>query len=141
MIFIPEDIYRTIVDLMPILCVDCVITNESGQYLMVLRENEPLKGEWWFPGGRVYKGEKLGCAIRRKVKEELGIRLKNLRPLGYYEDEFDKNPLNLESGLHTMGVVFQAEPQSLDVKLDPQSGDWKFFDKLPKRLVIKPFAG
>lgn len=141
MALIPEDTYRTIIDLMPILCVDCVITNERGQYLLVLRQNEPLKGEWWVPGGRVYKGEKLGCAIRRKIKEELGIRLKNLRPLGYYEDEFEKNPLKVASGLHTLGIVFQAEPESLDIRLDGQSGEWKFSDTLPERLVVKRFAG
>ena len=136
---IPEAMYRTILDTMPILCVDCVIVNERGQYLLVKRQNEPLKGEWWVPGGRVYKGEKLGCAIRRKVKEELGIKLNNVVPLGYYEDEFEKNPFNIEGGLHTLGIVFQAEPKSLDIKLDRQSGEWKFFDKLPNRLVIKPF--
>ena len=110
-----------------------------GQYLLVKRQNEPLKGEWWVPGGRVYKGEKLECSIRRKVKEELGIKINNVIPLGYYEDKFDKNPLKVESGLHTIGIVFQAEPKSLCIKLDKQSGDWKFFDKLPQRLVIKPF--
>ena len=124
---------------MPILCVDCVIINENGQYLLVKRQNEPLKGEWWVPGGRVGKGEKLGCAIRRKVKEELGIKLKNVFALGYYEDEFEKNPLNVESGLHTLGIVFQAEPKNLDIKLDRQSGEWRFFDKLPERFIIKPF--
>ena len=136
---IPEEIYRTIVGTMPILCVDCVIVNKKGQYLLVKRQNPTLKSEWWVPGGRVYKGEKLGCAIRRKVKEALGIKLKNVVPLGYYEDEFEENPLNVESGLHSLGIVFQAEPKSLDIKLDGQIDEWKFFDKLPNRLIINPF--
>ena len=139
MTFIPEDKYRVIIDAVPILCVDCIIVNEENQYLLIKRKNEPLKGEWWVPGGRVRKGEKLRCAIRRKVVEELGIRLTQVVPLGYYEDEFDKNPLNVESGLHTLGIVFTAKPKKFNIKLDKQSGEWKFFDKLPERLVIEPF--
>ena len=101
--------------------------------------NEPLKGEWWIPGGRVYKGEMLEDAVHRKIDEELGICLKNLKALGYYEDQFNKNPLNVKS-LHTLGIVFKAEPQNLNIKLDGQSESWKFFDKLPKRLSIKTFS-
>ena len=78
MTLIPEDIYRSFVDAMPVLCVDCIIVNEKGQYLLLKRMGEPLKGEWWTPGGRVLKGEKLENAVRRKIGEELGIQLKNL---------------------------------------------------------------
>ena len=138
MILIPEDIYKNFVDAMPILCGDCVILNKKEQCLLVKRMNEPLKGQWWTPGGRVYKGEKLEKAVHRKIGEELGIRLKNLKPLGYYEDQFNKNSQNVEF-LHTLGVVFQAEPESLNIKLNEQSEDWRFFDNLPKRLVIKRF--
>ncbi len=139
MSLIPEETYRSIVDTMPILCVDAIIRNDRQEVLLVKRTNEPLKDEWWVPGGRVYKGESLENAIKRKIKEELGIDIKIKGAVGYYEDQFEKNPLNLESGLHTLGIVFEAEPQSLNIKLDGQSGGWKFFDKIPARLVIKPF--
>jgi colanic acid biosynthesis protein WcaH len=139
MSLIPEEIYRSIVDTMPILCVDAIIRNDKEEVLLVKRTNEPLKGEWWVPGGRVYKGENLEDAIRRKIKEELGIDIQIKGAVGYYEDQFEKNPLNVESGLHTLGIVFEVKPQSLNIKLDDQSGDWKFFDKIPTRLAIKPF--
>ncbi len=139
MSLIPEKIYRSIVDTMPILCVDAIIRNAHGQVLLVKRTNEPLKGEWWVPGGRVYKGELLEDSIQRKVKEELGIDIQINGVAGYYEDQFEKNPLNVESGLHTLGIVFEATPQNLDIQLDNQSGSWKFFDNLPTRLFIKPF--
>ena len=139
MSLIPEETYRCIVDTMPILCVDAIIRNDQGQVLLVKRTNEPLKGEWWVPGGRVYKGELLEGSIQRKIKEELGIDIQVKGVAGYYEDQFEKNPLNIESGLHTLGIVFEATPQNLDIRLDDQSGGWKFFDMLPTRLVIKPF--
>jgi colanic acid biosynthesis protein WcaH len=136
---IPKKTYRNIVDAMPILCVDAIIRNDQGQVLLVKRTNEPLKGEWWVPGGRVYKGEGLEDSIQRKIKEELGIDINIKGVAGYYEDQFEKNPLNIASGLHTLGIVFEVTPENLDIQLDNQSGGWDFFDKLPTRLVIKPF--
>ena len=41
---IPEDLYKQILSVMPIICVDVVIRNDKGQYLLVQRKNEPLKG-------------------------------------------------------------------------------------------------
>ena len=70
--FIPQDLYDNIIDLMPIICVDGIIQTENG-ILLLLRDNEPEKNKWWFPGGRLLKGEKLEEGIVRKVKEETGL--------------------------------------------------------------------
>lgn len=140
MINIPTETYEKIVDAIPILCVDAIIRNDKGEYLLVKRTNEPLKGEWWVPGGRVFKGELLEDAVKRKVKGELGIDIKVLHPAGYYEDQFAKNPLNVKSGLHTLGIAFFAEPMDLNITLDDQHKEWGFFKKLPKRFLVKPFS-
>ncbi|MFQ5717767.1 MAG: NUDIX hydrolase, partial [Nitrospinales bacterium] len=85
--------------------------------------------------------ETLEDAAKRKVKEELGIKIKLRGPAGYYEEQYLKNPFKVESGLHTLSVVFLATPLSLKVKLDEQSAAWKFSKQLPKELKIKPFLG
>ena len=140
MTFLPLNTYKTIVDTVPILCVDAIISNSIGEYLLIKRAVEPLKGKWWVPGGRVYKCETLAEAIKRKVREELGIEIRILGAGGYYEDHFHKDPLNAAGGLHTLAIVFYAKPLSLDVKLDNQSSEWGFFKELPQRLEIKPFT-
>ena len=66
---IPQDLYNEILSTMPIICVDGII-QKGGETLLLLRDNEPEKGKWWFPGGRVLKGERLEDAINRKIKEE-----------------------------------------------------------------------
>lgn len=137
---IPARTYKKFIELLPILCVDVVIANEQGEYLLVKRGNEPLKGVWWVPGGRVLKGEALEHAAKRKVREELGIRIKVLRPVGYYEDKYRKNSFDLNTELHTIGIVFLARPLSLKVRLDAQSLSWGFFQRLPKRFKVKPFG-
>lgn len=135
---IPSDLYKTIVDLMPILCVDIVL-KYNGKYLLVKRTKEPLKDQWWVPGGRVLKGETITDAARRKIKEELGVEAEILKVLGYFEDKFRENEFGLESGIHTVSIVFLVKPLSLDFKLDNQSSSWKFVNALPEHFIIKSF--
>ena len=136
---IPTDFYRKIVDVIPILCVDVVI-RDKDKFLLVKREKEPLRGRWWVPGGRVLKGETITTAAKRKMKEELGINVKLLEPLGYYEKHFKKNEFGLESGIHTVSIVVLAKLLSLKVKLDNQSSAWRFSKSLPRDFKVKPFG-
>jgi colanic acid biosynthesis protein WcaH len=136
---IPTDFYSKIVDTIPIPCVDVVI-KDKGKFLLVKREREPLKGRWWVPGGRVLKGEAITTAVKRKMKEELGINVKVLEPLGYYEKHFKKNEFGLESGIHTVSIVVLAKPLSSKIKLDNQSSAWRFSKSLPRDFKIKPFG-
>ena len=52
--------------------------------LLVQRATEPVKGVWWLPGGRIYKGETFFDAAIRKTKEETGLRGKPIQILGVY---------------------------------------------------------
>ena len=136
---IPTDFYRKIVDVIPILCVDVVI-RDKDRFLLVKRANEPVRGRWWVPGGRVLKGETITTAAKRKMKEELGINVKLLEPLGYYEKHFKKNEFGLESGIHTVSIVVLAKLLSSEIKLDNQSSAWRFSKSLPRDFKVKPFG-
>lgn len=137
---LPAEEYQQMLRRMPILCVDGVVTNERGQYLLVRRANAPMKGLWWVPGGRVLKGESLEAAFSRKMREELGIDVKILGPIGYFEVQHDDDP-RWPDGVHQVSVVFAAEPLSLDITLDAQSAEWGFFDALPDRFAqFVPFV-
>jgi colanic acid biosynthesis protein WcaH len=68
---IPAADYKKFLEQMPVVCIDAIIMNNNGQYLLIKRKNEPLKGDYWVPGGRLLKNETLNDAVLRKVKEEL----------------------------------------------------------------------
>lgn len=131
---LPLSEYSEVVRKIPILCVDGIIQNEKGQYLLVKRKNEPFKGQWWVPGGRVLKGETVEEAFRRKMMEELGIAVKIIGPAGYYENGSLKSPWTGRDEIHCVSIVFFATPLSLDIKLDDQSLEWGLFDNLPTEL-------
>lgn len=50
------------------------IIKYQGEYLIAKRfENTHLGGMWEFPGGKIMKGESDTAALRRELKEEIGI--------------------------------------------------------------------
>jgi len=132
---LPADEYAQMLERMPILCVDGLIVNEHGQFLLVKRRNAPRQGEWWVPGGRVLKGETLEAAFGRKMREELGIDVRVLMPVGYFEIQHTDDPRGGPDGVHQVSVVFAAVTTSPSVTLDAQSAEWGFFERLPE-----PFA-
>ncbi|SHG88246.1 ADP-ribose pyrophosphatase YjhB, NUDIX family [Geodermatophilus nigrescens] len=54
-------------------CVGAVVLDDAGRLLLVRRRNEPGRGLWSVPGGRVEPGESLGAAVAREVREETGL--------------------------------------------------------------------
>lgn len=113
----------------PIPCVDLIVMNNEGQILMVKRNNEPAKGIWWFPGGRVYHGESRKTAAIRKLKDECGLKESNLMEMGTLEIFFDvKSEDYLSHGISTIFLVKTIENK---VVLDSQSSEysWKSIDE------------
>lgn len=122
---IEDSLYNIIVDNIPILCVDGVILS-NDKILLLKRNNTPAKNEWWLPGGRVLKNEKLDIAILRKVKEETNLDVDIIEQLGISETIFESK--------HTVNVCYLLKTSSLDVTLDSDHSEYNWFslDNLPK---------
>ncbi len=60
----------TMVDMPAIRCVGGLIKDDQGRLLLVLRANDPGRGQWSVPGGRVEPGEADEAAVRREIAEE-----------------------------------------------------------------------
>jgi ADP-ribose pyrophosphatase YjhB (NUDIX family) len=54
-------------------CVGGIVRDRAGRLLLVRRGQEPAKGAWSVPGGRVEPGEDDATATRREVLEETGL--------------------------------------------------------------------
>jgi ADP-ribose pyrophosphatase YjhB (NUDIX family) len=53
--------------------VGAVVFDSSGRLLLIRRANEPGRGRWSVPGGRVEPGETDHDAVIREVAEETGL--------------------------------------------------------------------
>ncbi|WP_067862387.1 Nudix family hydrolase [Neptuniibacter marinus] len=59
-----------------------VIKNSAGEVLIARRsEDQHQGGLWEFPGGKVEQGESALTALSRELNEEIGIEVKEARPL------------------------------------------------------------
>lgn len=116
MSLIEKNLYHQILHNMPIICVDAVIVNEEGKILFLKRDNEPAKNEWWFPGGRLLKNERLEDAVIRKVKEETNIDANVDKFLGTTETIFKTGPNNIP--VHTVNFTFLLNFDSAEIKID-----------------------
>jgi colanic acid biosynthesis protein WcaH len=111
---IPNELYSKIHAEMPIICVDIVVSHEDKIFL-IKRAKAPAKGEWWFPGGRLLRGEGLLHAASRIAKLETNLSIRNPVYLGYGETMFKTDPFGHEKGTHTVNFVFAAHATVLDV--------------------------
>lgn len=86
----------------------------GGRILLVKRAFEPGAGKWSVPGGAIELGETAEEAVKREVKEELGIGLRDLKLLDIY-DSISRDPLG-RIKYHYVIIDFLARPSSLDIK-------------------------
>ncbi|MGH3916923.1 MAG: NUDIX hydrolase [Pseudonocardiaceae bacterium] len=63
-------------------CVGAVVFDHRGRLLLVKRVNEPGKGGWSLPGGRIEAGETAHQAVSREVAEETGLDVEATAYLG-----------------------------------------------------------
>lgn len=109
---------------------------DDGKVLLAERVNKPLRGEWFWPGGRLYKGEKLEEAVHRIAREELGIEVKIEEQLGFYSHFWNESPFENVESVHTVNIVYRVRPVE-DVKninLDDQHEDYKFISEIEPGL-------
>jgi 8-oxo-dGTP diphosphatase len=61
------------------------IVIRDGHLLMVRRAQEPARGLWSVPGGKVERSEYLSDALKREVREETGLEIDVGELAGFFE--------------------------------------------------------
>ncbi|MEY8199076.1 MAG: GDP-mannose mannosyl hydrolase [Colwellia sp.] len=125
--FLDSDTFAKIVDSTPLIAIDLVVRNASGQILLGLRTNRPAQGFWFVPGGRIVKNESIEHAFKRLTKAELGIEISiaNAKYLGLYEHFYNDSVFgaaNENKSISTHYVVngFEVVLPALEGKLASQ---------------------
>ena len=116
-----------------------MIIVKDGKYLLGKRKGSHGEGSWSFPGGHLEFGESLETCAKRETLEEVGVKIKNIKKIGYTNDIFKKE------GKHYITCFVKAELASGEIKnMEPEKcerWDWFTWDKFPKPLFtpIKNF--
>lgn len=131
--FIPEKLYRTFLENMPVACVDVAIV-DRGSVLLVKRKDAPARGQWWVPGGRVWKGEMLRDTAARKARDEVGIEC-HIGPIIHTaETIFPDGPAGI--AVHSINACFFAYPvaKRAAARLDKHHAGHKWVRTIPAGL-------
>ena len=122
---IPSPIHKQIVSLMPIPSVEAMIVKDNS-LLFLKRKNSPAKGQWWFPGGRIWKGETFKETLYREVKEETGLDVDVIKFVGVYSRIFPNR--------HDITIVFLCSCFGDEVKLNEEHSEYRFFRNIPRGI-------
>ncbi|MEF8846870.1 MAG: NUDIX hydrolase [Candidatus Paceibacterota bacterium] len=113
----------------PVLTTDGLIT-KGDKILLIKRDIEPFKGFWVLPGGHVEYNEKVEQAIRREVKEELGVNVKIKNLVGVYSDP-ERDPR-----YHSVSVAFYLKKTGGEFSLNEEATTFEYFhfENLPRKV-------
>jgi len=122
---VPEQQFAAFVERMPQVCVELVVESDDG-LLLTKRAIEPRV--WFWPGGRLHKGESLQAAAHRVAEEELGIEVRLRDRLGVHAHLWRSSAVEGSPSRHTVNVVYHATPasESFSVDLDEQHSAHRF---------------
>lgn len=132
---IPPEEWRAIVENVPLVSVDLVVEYDGG-ILLGKRENEPVKGEWFVPGGTVLKNERRVDAVHRVSREELGTEVTIKRKLGTYEHFYDASDVEGVDTKHYLASAYLCHFRDEEPKIvgDTQHSSWRVFPQLTDGL-------
>ena len=92
--------------------VAAALYDRRGQVLIAERPlGKHLAGRWEFPGGKIDAGESEEAALRRELREELGVAVGKARPLVSLSHDYADRRIEI-----ALWIVedFSGEPSGLD---------------------------
>jgi colanic acid biosynthesis protein WcaH len=123
--------FKAVIENTPLVSIDlCLVCN--GQILLGKRRNDPLKGRWFTPGGRIHKNETWQDALLRIAEVELGlsvIAVEDFALMGVRDHFYNNSALDQNTSTHYVNLPhyaeFKSEPQ---IALDDQHSEFEWFD-------------
>jgi len=110
----------------------CATIVRDAKVLLVKHscERKPDCGDWLLPAGRAETGESLEEALKRELKEELGLTVKIVRKLTQHIDPYTKDKL----------VNFLCTPLTLKTRISWELAEARWFslDEVKRMREIHP---
>ena len=123
--------FAEVVRLTPLISIDLILRNSNGDALLGVRNNEPAKGFYFVPGGRILKNERIADAFRRIILNETGVSadISQSTFKGVFEHIYDSNFANRSDfGTHYVVLAYQITQPFDEVRLDSQHSAFEWWD-------------
>ena len=137
--WIPSEEWETIVRNVPIPSVDLVVLHDEG-ILLGKRVNEPARGRWFVPGGRIRKQERIEDAVHRIAMEEIGVTIEIIERLGVYEHFYAAADVPTTDGKHYVPIGFTVKTDSIEYELTINIQRFAFSTNHPRTYTNTPLS-
>ena len=125
------NIFKSVVKNTPLVSIDlCLIYD--GKMLLGKRANEPLRGKWFTPGGRILKNEPWLECMRRVAYAELGLVVEDLSSftlMGVWDHFYENSVMDENISTHYVNLphycIFERRPILFK---DQQHTEFQWFD-------------
>lgn len=128
-----EQDFEKIYSKVPRLCVDLVVKAPNG-IVLSLRSLKTWNNQWHLPGGTVYYKETIEQAVARVARNELGISVKFIKPIGYIEYPSEEK----ERGFGwAISIVVLCTANELEFTVNEEATKIETFHKLPESTIFE----
>lgn len=131
--WIPSAEWATIVEHVPIVSIDLVVVCDEG-VVLGKRTNQPARGEWFIPDGRVRKRERVPEAVHPVARDELGVSVEITEELGTYEHLYETADVPTANSKYYLANGFGVRTEAADFAIDSQYSTVRVFEELPNDL-------
>jgi len=109
----------------------CAVIRRRGRVLLARRANPPYAGLWDLPGGFIEAGERPEAALRRELREELAVRVRQARLVAFEPDRYGPG------GFPTLTAIYRVAlaPGALRCGDDVSEVRWFREGEIPFRRV------
>ena len=117
---------------MPIFCIDFLVKCEN-KYLLIKRNQEPLKGVYWVIGGRMRYKETIQEFAKRVQEREIGRYFSTFKMIGFSNYFFPE--VSDARATHTPSVLYLVEVNNFfNPQVDDTHSDFIWTTELPDEL-------
>ncbi len=138
--------FLEVVERAPLVSIDLIVRREDGRVLLGMRSNEPAKGFWFVPGGRIQKSETIERAFGRICEDELGTRFahSHAKFLGVFEHFYSTNFAEEPGfGTHYVVLAYEIAAKGIPERFPAdQHGAFRWFDveTLLRTETVHPYT-
>lgn len=126
--YLEQETYNEIKKSFPINAVELLVFDQNNRILLFKRQNEPARGQWWVPGGRILFGESRKEAAKRLLKDECGLSPSEMAQIAVLEYSVKNTSEKYDQ--HIISTVFRVKSEVSVVEIDSQTSEYKWADAL-----------
>lgn len=114
-----------------------LIRDHEGK-LLILRMSKRkgvFPGKWGLVGGEIEKGELIDEALRREVREEVGLMIEDIEPFWFFDDEREKlSEDGTTESVYMVYLLFDCLARSGEIRLNDE---WERYEWVSAKELSK----